>query len=277
MALGYSTWGMPDVPIDEALPRLAAIGYAHVELTVLPRYTTALERLDAAARTRLRELLRATGLALPAVAGHTSLLVPDAATHAVHFARLCATADLCVDLADATPPVLNTTAGGRHEDDWERVRELLVERVGALAEYCRQRGVILAIEPHVGSALSTPERARWLVDTVGSPALRVNFDISHFEAQGLPMDASISLLAPIAVHTHLKDVRGRYPDFEFLLPGEGEFDYPCFFRRMREHGYQGQHTVEVSVMVQRRADYEPFAAAEFCYRTIAPHLAAAGG
>ena len=52
MQLGCSTWGMPTVPIEEALAGIARIGYRGVEITVIPGYTTALEQLDAAERRR---------------------------------------------------------------------------------------------------------------------------------------------------------------------------------------------------------------------------------
>ena len=48
MKLGYSTWGMPTVPIDTALSHLANLGYDGVELTIIPRFTTELSTLDAA-------------------------------------------------------------------------------------------------------------------------------------------------------------------------------------------------------------------------------------
>ena len=74
MYLGCSTWGMPRVPIDEALAGIATIGYTAVELTVIPGYTTALEHLDTRERRRIRDLLDRHRLDLPAIAGHTSLL-----------------------------------------------------------------------------------------------------------------------------------------------------------------------------------------------------------
>ena len=40
MKIGYSTWGMPNVPIDEALEHLAGLGFAGVEPTVIRGYTT---------------------------------------------------------------------------------------------------------------------------------------------------------------------------------------------------------------------------------------------
>ena len=38
---------------------------------------------------------------------------------------------------------------------------------------------------------------------------------------------------------------------------------------MRDAGYDDYITVEVSIMVQKREDYDPLAAAELSYRTLA--------
>jgi inosose dehydratase len=265
---------MPQVPIDDALAAIARLGYEGVELTVLPNYTTALERLDAAERRRIRGLLDDHGLELPAIAAHTSLLAEEPEAHATNMARLKAAAELATEWGREHPPALNTTSGGRR-DTWEQNAARLLDRVGELAAYAGQRGVTLAIEPHVGAALDSPEKTLRLLKAVGSPFLKVNFDVSHFEAVGLPTAETVAALAPHSVHTHVKDTRGFYPDHEFLIPGEGDFDYPSFLRALRAAGYDGYITVEVSVMVQRRPGYDPFAAAEFSYRTLSAAFAEA--
>ena len=38
MKIGYTTWGMPDLPIDAALEHLARLGFTGVEPTVIPGY-----------------------------------------------------------------------------------------------------------------------------------------------------------------------------------------------------------------------------------------------
>ena len=93
--------------------------------------------------------------------------------------------------------------------------------------------------------------------------------------QKVELPLTVPILAPFAVHTHVKDQRGRAPDHQFLTPGEGDFDYVRYLRAMRQAGYDGFITVEVSVMVQRRPDYDPFAAAELGYRTLAAAFAKA--
>lgn len=276
MKLGYSTWGMPKVPIDEALAGIARMGYRGVEITVIPGYTTALENLDPAERRRIQGILQDLGLDLPAIAAHRSMLAAEPEVHAANMAHLKGAVELAVDWAGDRPPALNTTSGGRR-DEWEDARERLVDRMGELVEHAARYGVTVAIEPHVGATLDSPEKTLWLLKRIGSPFLKVNFDFSHFEAVGLPMAETVAALGPHSAHTHVKDTRGHHPNHEFLIPGESDFDYAAFLRALRAAGYDGYITVEVSVMVQRRPDYDPFAAAELGYRTLSAAFAEAFG
>lgn len=268
MKLGYSTWGMPKVPVDEALAHLAGLGFDGVELTVIPGYTTELTKLDAVERSRIRQLLQKHHLMLPAIAAHSSLLSNDKETHTANMARLKGAVDLAVEWAQGDIiPAIDTTPGGRPEE-WEAVRDLLVERTRELVEYAQARNVTIAMEPHVGAVIDTPEKVLQLLELVDSPYLKVNFDISHFNIQGLAIEETVAALAPHTVHTHVKDERGLVPDFEFLIPGEGNFDYVTYLKAMQAHGYDGFISVEVSVMVQRRPDYDPLAAATLSYETL---------
>ena len=269
MKLGYCTWGMPTVPVDTFIPFLAQLGYDGIELTVIPGYTTALSLLDATERRRIASLLKEYHLALPAIAGHTHMVERDPDTAALHWKRLTAAVDLAIDWAqDGVPPAVDTTVGGTPEQ-WDELKSLMIDRVGALVRYGEQRGVVIAIEPHVGSMLDTPARVLELLDAVPSPYLKLNFDISHFNVMGIPIAESVAALAAHTVHTHVKDERGVVPNYEFLIPGEGEFDYVAYLHAMREHGYAGFITAEISIMVQRRPGYDPLAAAEQTYRTLA--------
>jgi inosose dehydratase len=276
MKLGYSTWGMPKVPVDEALAHLAKLGFDGVELTVIPGYTTELSKLDAVERKRIRQLLEEHQLILSAIAAHSSLLSGDPAAHTANMARLKGAVDLAVELMQKDiMPAVNTTPGGRPEE-WDTVRDLLVERTRELVEYAQAQGVTIAMEPHVGAVIDTPEKVLKLLELVDSPFLKVNFDISHFDIVGLTIEETVAALAPHTVHTHVKDQRGRVPNYEFLIPGEGAFDYVSYLKAMQAYGYKGFITVEVSVMVQRRPDYDPFAAATLSYETLSRAFIEAG-
>ncbi len=82
MKIGYTTWGMPKIGIDQAIETVARLGYDGIEIAVLPGWTTAIDTLDAAERKRILGLINAKGLTLSAIAGHASLLESDAESHA---------------------------------------------------------------------------------------------------------------------------------------------------------------------------------------------------
>lgn len=276
MKIGYCTWGMPTVPADTFIPFLAKLGYTGVELTVIPGYTTELSRLDRAERQRIAQMLKDYNLELPAIAGQTSMIERDPDLAATNWARLTGAVDLATEWAiDGTPPAVDTTVGGRSED-WDTLKPLLFERMGELVRYGEQRGVIIAAEPHVANMLDSVDRVLELIKAIDSPFLKLNFDISHFNVQGVPIAESVAALAPYTVHTHVKDELGVVPDYQFLIPGEGEFNYVEYLHAMKAAGYDDYITAEISIMVQRRPDYDPLAAAEQTYNTLANAFDQAG-
>jgi len=276
MRIGYSTWGMREMPMEEALPAIAKIGYPGVELSVAPGWTTELYTLDGVRRARIRELLAEYGLVLTSIIRNVSMVEQDLEKNAANLQSLRDAIDLAAELAQpGEVPVMTTHLGGRAED-WEEKRDLAAERLLDLAGYAADRGVVIAVEIHCGSMLNLPERVAWLFEQVDHPSVRLNFDISHMEVMGIGIDESVPMLAPYSVHTHVKDQRGRYPDHEFLTPGEGPFDFVHYLRAMQSAGYEGFITVEVSVMVQRRPDYDPFFHAQLAYWTLRKAFSVAG-
>lgn len=268
MQIGYTTWGMPEVDIDTAIPFLAEQGFDAVELTVLPQFTTAIDTLTPDVRKHIKGLYDKHGLAMPAIAAHRSLLDENPEGHAQNMSVLTRAVDLCAEWADGTGrPVLDTVLGGKPED-WDDKRDFIIERVWELIRYAEERGVVIGMEAHIGAALDTAEKAVELVRTIDSPHMKHNFDISHFDILGMSIEEAVRLMAPDAAHTHVKDQRGRAPDFEFLIPGEGDFDFVAYLHAMHSAGYTGSITAEVSFMVQKRPDYDPLAAAAMCYQTL---------
>ena len=273
--LGISNWGMPQVGFERFARFAHELGFAGIELTVLRNWSTRLEDITPEHVRRWRELIAELGLELPAIASHSPLLEIDEETLQSGYRRLLGAIDLARDLVPDRPPAINTTIGGS-VGDWEGKRQLALDRLGPVLEAARAAGVDIALEPHVGSSLHTPQQTVWVLDQLGRQNLGVNFDYSHFLAQDLDLETSIDLLAADTLHTHLKGVRGRWPDHEFLVPGEDDYDYAEELRLMESAGYRGFQTLEVSVMVQRRPDYDPFQSARLGHATLLGAFRAAG-
>jgi sugar phosphate isomerase/epimerase len=269
MRLSHSTWGMPRVPIDIAVAHCSALGFDGLEMTVIPGWVTDAAGLDGGERRRIRALFDDHRLELCGLSGNMPLLAANETDHARNMARLRGYMDLAAELQRPSERLTVSTTSGGEPDEWEQSKGILVDRFGELAEYAERTGVLIGMESHVGAALHRPEQVLWLLEQVRSPGLTIHFDISHFNVQGMEMEPVIEQLAPHSAHTHVKDERGVAPDHEFLIPGEGEMDYVRYLKAMHRAGYEGHIVVEISLMVQRRPDYDALAAASRSYRVLA--------
>lgn len=256
MYLGFSTWAMPTLPIDPVIAHVAKVGFDAIEICVLPHCSTALDKLDAAERQRIARLLRDHKLKLSAVNAYVDLMEPDETKFADNAAYVQRAVDLAAEwIQDGRQPVVVSGFGGRQGELATRQGQL-VERISKLGDYAQTRGVVLALEHHVGNAVETPDQVVSIMQQTTSPGARINFDISHFNVVGVPIEESVDKVIPYAVHTHIKDEAGRAPNHQYLIPGEGIFDYVRYLKAMQAHGYNGAISTEISVMVQRRPNYD---------------------
>src|SRR5579859_4340784 len=308
---------MATVPYTDFIPGLSDIGFTAIAISVVPGYTIGGQRvanagdqagLSAADRKRIKQAFQERGLELPSIIGNQSLVEQDPELSAANLNRLRDAIDLCVELTPPgqAVPTLNTGVAGR-SGDLEANRHMVLDRLGELTDYAREHGVVICIEPHVGGAVDTPERAEWLVATIDSPSLRLDFDVSHFEVVGIPTDESVRRLAPLAGAAEIKDQHVRYltsldsaepaadgwlvdgngvgralaPDgraveYQFLLAGEGTFDLPNYLRLMHAQGFTAPIAFEASVQCQARPGYDALASAAQIYRWMADGWRAAG-
>lgn len=260
MKIGYGNYGMREVDIFEALPRLRDMGYGAIELTVSDGWPTSPAELDPADRSRLAGLCESLGFPPPALLG-----LPPGDDPVVAFVSAC---ELACDLNFGDGPAVVCTMPPGYWSDWERQKPDMRDRLLEWADLAEEYKVVIAVEPHVGMALDTPEKAEWLMTSTAHPSLKLTFDYSHFHVMGLDLQNAIDLCMPHAAHIHIKDGRMLDGEVIFLLPGEGELDLNAYFRAMRKTGTELPVTVEVSGMVWNRDDYDPWEAAEKCYKVL---------
>lgn len=274
MRLSGSNYGMPKLSLDEALAFHAQVGYRAMELTVLSSYATAIGRFDAAERKRARELFRQHGIACSGVANFETLTDPDPAVTDPILAHHHAAIDLAVELAtEATPPVVVFYSGGKVEE-WPEARARLLERIAALTDYARSRGIIMAMKAHALGCVSRPHQLIDLFEQVGSPSFRFCFDMSHYEVQGLSIEQAMYPLLSLSAHSEVKASVGRAPHQEYMIPGEAntQSDFVAQFRAMKELGYRGYIVPEMSVHVMRRKSYDQYAALRLSYGALTQAL-----
>lgn len=111
-----------------------------------------------------------------------------------------------------------------------------LKAVAPLAELAQ---IPLVLEPlntkvdHPGYYLQTAREGFEILDEVGSPAVKMLFDIYHHQImEGNVIQDITKNIAKIA-HFHVADVPGRHE------PGSGEINYGNVFRAIAATGYQG--------------------------------------
>jgi sugar phosphate isomerase/epimerase len=285
MKLGYNTWSMPTLAFEEAVSYLARLGYDSVEVTVSEGWRTDVMRLAPDVAPRWKRIAADAGIAMTSLTANVPVLVEDEAWRAARE-RLMRSLALAAELGEPNQrmPVSLTASGPpdrlqappvSSEEAWRENRALVVERFSELASIAATLGVRVALEPHFATVVCNASRALYVLQAVGREALGVNFDVSHFAVQGLPIADAVRALAPRAVACEVKDQRGVAPDFQFLVPGEGDFDYAAFLKELADAGYDGSVAIEISVFRQRVPGYDPYDAAARSYSVLAKAFDAA--
>jgi hydroxypyruvate isomerase len=81
--------------------------------------------------------------------------------------------------------------------------------------------------------LTDPVRVRALLEAVGDPTLRLQFDTYQFGRMVPDVAASFRQQAPIVGHVHVGDVPDHHE------PGTGAIEWAAFFAALADSGYDG--------------------------------------
>lgn len=247
LTLGFSSYGMKSLKIEEAIQQIARIGFDAVEITVWPGWDAEPGNLTMQRRQEVRNLLSDTGLQLTSLMEHI-LPSQNTAEHAKHLIRLKDVFELAVQLSPTAPPLVQTVLGG---GQWNSKRELVRDRVGDWLEVAEQYDVVLAIKPHRGGVMSRPEEAVWLIEQLDrSRHLKMVYDYSHYAYRDMSIADTVKTALPHLGHVAVKDAVKEGDRIVFRLPGQaGTVPYPNLLRLLHNGGYRGDVSCEVSGMV----------------------------
>ena len=196
----------------------------------------------------LRARLAGWGLSIVQATGYSPVMVgEDAARRESDLDRLTRSFEVARLLG--SPMVLSgcgsyhpTRGYGPHpRNRTPEARERIVEFLRLVAPRAENHGIILTLECHMITALDTPVHIREIVDAVGSPALKVNFDpvnllhsIDAVYASGAEMEAMLAELGTRYHWTaHAKDllIESRLAlHFDETVCGDGLLDWPGYLR-----------------------------------------------
>jgi len=126
----------------------------------------------------------------------------------------------------------------------ESIRDDVMVRMRALADLAEAAGVILLHENEKDIYGDTPERCLDIVETVGSPSLRLAWDSANFVQVGVahPFDDGYALLRPHLEYLQVKDALTATG--EVTPAGEGDGQLLETLTALRDDGYTGFASLE---------------------------------
>ena len=287
MKLGYNTWSMPTLSFDEAVRHCASLGFDSVEVTVSEGWKTDVMAIAPGEAAEWKRIVADVGLVITSLTANAPI-IGDGEVWRKARERLIRSLELASALQAPGQRMPISLGAARPEFDykglppvaseqrWREERSIVIDRFAELASLAAGLQARVALEPHVGTVVCTASRALDVKAAVANDAFGINLDISHFAVQGIPTAEAVEALGPVAIACEVKDQRGVAPNFEFLIPGEGDFDYADFIRRMARAGYDGSISVEISVLRQRLPGYDPWTAARQSYEVLSRAFEAAG-
>jgi sugar phosphate isomerase/epimerase len=123
-----------------------------------------------------------------------------------------------------------------------RIYEIIADCLTAASEHAGSAGVKIAVEPHddfVRSSTVVP-----ILSRVSHPALRVIWDIGNAFAAGEDPEEGFDLLKDRLAYIHVKDGKGRDPNWQLCSLGAGDVPLGQAFEFLLANNFQGAFSVE---------------------------------
>ena len=175
---------------------------------------------------------------------------PDPEERKAGLRRLRVIAEACAEMGTSDIHICTGSRNPRsmwapHPDNglpdaWQDMAACLREA----AEIARQTNVVLGFEPEVGNVVDSAQKARRIMDEIGSPHVKVTLDPSNLfhtgelARQEEILDEAFALVGKDIVMTHAKDV-DRDGAAGGLPAGQGKLNYAHFMQLLVRYNFKG--------------------------------------
>ncbi|MDW7659522.1 MAG: sugar phosphate isomerase/epimerase [Bacillota bacterium] len=253
MKLGICTTDFGTQPVEDLFARIKGYGFSQVQFDFA---SVGEEELPAAIDSRLinriRRSLRENQLEIVAINGTFNMIHPDPAERSRGIERF----PVMVDAARQLGCRIVTLCTGTNDPDdmwrWhpdngsEQSWQILQIVMAQLLPVAEQYEVFLGIETEASNVVSSPEKARRIIDEMQSPFLKIVMDCANlfprksaYKANVAPMiRKAFDYLGSDIILAHGKDI-SESDEIVFASPGKGIIDYGLFLELLCQYDYQG--------------------------------------
>jgi len=208
------------------------------------------EEISSELAGRIRREAAARGITIASVQGTFNMSHPEAEHRRTGLRRLRVLAEACPQLGASKIHLCSGTRDRenmwrRHPDnDLPAAWRDMAACVREAADIARQASVVLGFEPEVNNVVDSAQKARRLLDEIGSPHLKVTMDAANiFHTGELPrmremLDEAFALVGKDIVMAHAKDL-DHDGDAGHLAAGQGKLDYDRYVSLLHTYGFKG--------------------------------------
>ena len=206
---------------------------------------------DAAIRA-VSENAQAHGIPVRVINGTFNMAHPDRAVREEGIRRFAILCQAAKTLGAAYISLCSGTRNPDHlwsphpDNDTDAAWDDMLDTVTRCTALAEQYGIVLAVESEASNIISTPERARRLMDTVGSPNLKMILDCAnlfhageaHPENVRATLDHAFALYGHDIVLAHGKDISAG-DGIAFCGTGRGIVDFAYTAKLLCDYGFAG--------------------------------------
>ena len=243
MKFGIIHYRAPGATLEAFLDYAAVTGFDAVELRAADIWPEG-EGDGQKRAAQVRKMLDERRLGLAAVSAGNDFVVLDEEAIGHQIDRM----GQLSRLATIAGAKVLRTEGGRRKAQVPPNRE--GEAIAACLKRCvafaHRDDIVLAVDNH-GQVTNDPQLLIGVLRAVGSDRVGANLDTANFRAAGHSVEACRAIydqVAPLVLHTHMKDCIGQLPDYHCQVLGEGEVDLNHAVTALKRAGYAGTYTAE---------------------------------
>ena len=240
--IGCSTLTFKELPLIEALDKIASRGFHAVDIGIVPGYCCHLEPTTWTSdnSARLLDDLAMRQLRVSTLNVSTDQLPARDENERWDFIAKCL--KIAAQLRAYTVTI--STGAPAKESNWLGMANGLAGRIRLLAGQAEDAGIRLSVEaPHAGALAENYAGAERLFQVIADPRVGCTFDTSHGQREdSCPLKEGIHRVGAEIVHVHLRDALYKRID---VTPGKGACDYLPFIQALLERGYKGDFNFEL--------------------------------
>jgi len=242
--IGVIHYNFPGFSFSEFLSFAADAGCGYVEIQIPEVWGADIDNPEQNAE-KVRKQVESHGLQVSALAAHNDFVQLD--EEAIKFQvdrmkRICGLAKILNEDA-----VIRTEGGApKDEVPQERYLDAMYACFSRCPEFVEETGIGLAIDNH-GVVTNDGDLLYALLQKVNHPLIGTNLDTMNYRWFGHSVETCnrfYEMMAPHALHVHMKDGFDSRENYKGAALGEGEINLQHAMDCLTKANYQGVYTAE---------------------------------